>query len=141
MYACMVFDSKYRCVSISYTVYVNNCFEMLMNFFFFTKKLTFLKKMSIYRKLGKFLLIVLKFLFGNRSSDKSYELINLAKNIWFVAQAVLTISPFMTNCQDVFLSKSHSYEEINIEHKNSYIYITLNPYFISLSQVWFNIVR
>lgn len=47
----------------------------------------------------------------------------------------------MTNCQDVFLSKSHSYEEINIEHKNSYIYITLNPYFILLSQVWFNIVR
>lgn len=84
MYACMVFDSKYRCVSISYTVYVNNCFEMLMNFFFY-QKIDIFKKMSIYRKLGKFLLIVLKFLFGNRSSDKSYELKNLAKNIWFVA--------------------------------------------------------
>lgn len=84
MYACMVFDSKYRCVIISYTVYVNNCFEMLMNFFL-PKKLTFLKNIS--RKLGKLLLIVLKFLFGNRSSVKSYELKNLAKNIWFVAKA------------------------------------------------------
>lgn len=34
MYVCMVFDFKYRCVSIFYIVYVNNCFEMLMNFFF-----------------------------------------------------------------------------------------------------------
>lgn len=81
MYVCMVFDFKYRCVSIFYIVYVNNCFEMLMNFFLL-KKLMFLK--NIFWKLGKFLLIVLKFLFGNRLLVKSYELKNFVKNIWFV---------------------------------------------------------
>lgn len=81
MYVCMVFDFKYRCVSIFYIVYGNNCFEMLMNFFLL-KKLMFLK--NIFWKLGKFLLIVLKFLFGNRLLVKSYELKNFVKNIWFV---------------------------------------------------------
>lgn len=47
MYVCMVFDFKYRCVSIFYIVYVNNCFEMLMNFFFFIKKLIFLKNVLL----------------------------------------------------------------------------------------------
>lgn len=33
----------------------------------------------------------------------------------------------MTNCQDVFLSKSHSYEEINIEHKFKPLFYFIKP--------------